>query len=103
MLFIGTIHLPFGTGSLTGLELTKKARLGMPRIHLSNSHPSDTRTTAMLRSFVVVVMMVVGIFVFVFRNFTDVYVSSGDQTQVLMLTRQALYQLSYYPRLGCAF
>lgn len=47
--------------------------------------------------------MVVGIFVFVFRNFTDVYVSSGDQTQVLMLTRQALYQLSYYPRLGCAF
>lgn len=48
VLFIGTIHLPFGTGSLTGLELTKKARLGMPRIHLSNSHPSDTRITAML-------------------------------------------------------
>ena len=57
----------------------------------------------MLRSFVVVVMMVVGIFVFVFRNFTDVYISSGDQTQVLMLTWQALYQLSYYPGLGCAF
>lgn len=59
LLLTGTIHLPFEIGSLTSLELTKKGRLGMPRIHLSNSHPSDTSTTTMLRSFVVVVVVVV--------------------------------------------